>query len=134
FLTSGVLTDSIELKIFGAFALLVAASEMFEVTLPNDRQFSLGIAPALGFALLGPVLPHALHKPMPEVLSVFAVGVGIATLMRLSMKKPLQLVDAATHFIALAGATAVYQAFAALSFAVGRHHPGRAFIFYICHT
>jgi putative nucleotidyltransferase with HDIG domain len=32
--------------------------------------------------------------------------------MRMSMRKPLQLVDSATHMIALAGGAAVYQAFA----------------------
>lgn len=119
-----------ELKIFFAFALLVAASEMFEVTLPNDRQFSLGIAPALGFALLGPILPQPLHKIMPEVLSVFVIGVGIATLMRASMKKPLQLVDSATHLIAVAGGAAVYQAFAAIA----ANHWTQAFIFNTCKT
>ena len=52
----GDLSKVSDIKIFGAFALLVAASEMFEVTLPNNDSFSLGIAPALGFALLGPIL------------------------------------------------------------------------------
>src|SRR5205823_7236140 len=87
----------------------------FEVTLPNNRQFSLGIAPALGFALLGPIVPRFSHQLMSEVLTMFAAGACVATLMRLSMKKDLQLVDSGTHLIALAGGTAVYQGFAALS-------------------
>ena len=144
FAISDVVHDASELKIFGAFALLVAASEMFEVTLPNDRQFSLGIAPALGFALLGPILPVASHQSMPEILTMFAVGVLIATGMRMSMKKDLQLIDSATHFIALAGGAAVYQAFAALSNRVGETivdqsgnyirmgHKSVAFIFDTC--
>ena len=121
-----------EIRIFFAFALLVAASEMFEVTLPNDRQFSLGIAPALGFALLGPILPVARHHVLPEVLTMFAVGVGIATLMRMSMKKPLMLVDGSTHFIALAGGAAIYQGLAALAHSVGVSHPKAALIFDTC--
>src|SRR5438270_11568111 len=134
FFASSVIRDADELRIFGAFALLVAASEMFEVTLPNDRQFSLGIAPALGFALLGSIVPASVHRPLHEVLMMFAVGVGIATLMRMSMKKPLQLVDAAIHFLALAGGTAIYQAFAGLADKMaGSHHmANQAFIFNTC--
>jgi putative nucleotidyltransferase with HDIG domain len=119
-----------ELKIFGAFALLVAASEMFDVTLPNNESFSLGIAPALGFALLGPILLDIRHKPLPEVLVMFAAGVAIATGMRISMKKDLQLVASATHLLALAGGTAVYQAFAALAHRMASH----PFIFNTCQT
>ena len=131
FATSTVIRHADELRIFGAFALLVAASEMFEVTLPNDRQFSLGIAPALGFALLGPILPIARHKPMPEILVMFALGLAIATVMRASMKKSLQLIDLSIHFIAVAGGAAVYQAFAALAAKAGSH-PATAFIFNTC--
>jgi len=131
--TSDIARHGHELHVFGAFALLVAASEMFEVTLPNDRQFSLGIAPALGFALYGSIVPVYMHKSIPEVLSVFAVGVGLATLMRVSMKKPLQLIDAAIHFVALAGGAAVYQAFASVAATMGKgNHGGRAFIFNTC--
>jgi putative nucleotidyltransferase with HDIG domain len=130
FATSAVIHDTTELRIFGAFALLVAASEMFEVTLPNDRQFSLGIAPALGFALLGPILPYARHKPMPEILVMFALGIAIASVMRASMKKPLQLVDLSIHFIAVAGGTAVYQAFALLASKAGSS--ATSFIFNTC--
>jgi len=103
---------------------------MFEVTLPNNRQFSLGIAPALGFALLGPIVPKFSHQLMSEVLTMFAAGVCVATLMRLSMKKDLQLVDSGTHLIALAGGTAVYQGFAALSSKMAAS--GHAFIFNTC--
>jgi len=131
FATSSIARHSHELHVFAAFALLVAASEMFEVTLPNDKQFSLGIAPALGFALLGPILPQAEHKPMPEILVMFALGVGLATLMRLSMKKPLQLIDTSIHFIALAGGAVVYQGFAAIAAKAGEH-PTTAFIFNTC--
>jgi putative nucleotidyltransferase with HDIG domain len=108
--------DSVaDLKIFGAFALLVAASEMFEVTLPNDVPFTLGIAPALGFALLGSIrtIGGATHRhTLEEVLLVFAVGVAVAAAMRASMRKDLQLGDSAVHLLALAGGAAVYQAFA----------------------
>ena len=131
FATSTVVRDTSELRIFGAFALLVAASEMFEVTLPNDRQFSLGIAPALGFALLGPILPIARHRPMPEILVMFALGLAVATAMRVSMKKPLQLVDLSIHFIAVAGGAAVYQGFASIAAKAGSH-PATSFIFNTC--
>src|SRR5437899_3281336 len=92
----GDLNSVQELKIFGAFALLVAASEMFDVTLPNNESFSLGIAPALGFALLGPILVLSHHKTLPEVLVMFTTGVAVATAMRVSMKKDLLLVSSAT--------------------------------------
>src|SRR6266550_5549080 len=72
----GDLNNVTELKIFGAFALLVAASEMFDVTLPNNESFSLGIAPALGFALLGPILKNIYHRPLPEILVMFGTGVA----------------------------------------------------------
>ena len=130
--TSRMVTTRHEIQVFFAFALLVAASEMFEVTLPNDMQFSLGIAPALGFAMLGPILPYPAHKALPEVLTMFAVGIGIATLMRVSMKKPLMLVDGSTHFIALAGGAAVYQGFAALAHAIGPHSEKAALLFNTC--
>jgi len=126
----GDLSKVSDIKIFGAFALLVAASEMFEVTLPNNESFSLGIAPALGFALLGPILVDIHHKTLPEVLTMFAVGVGIATAMRISMKKDLQLVSSGTHLLALAGGTAVYQSFAALAHRMAAH----PFIFNTCQT
>jgi putative nucleotidyltransferase with HDIG domain len=131
-ITGHALSSISELRVFGAFALLVAASEMFEVTLPNNTPFSLGIAPALGFALLGSILPKPFHRSIAEVMTMFALGVLIATGMRMSMKKGLQLVDSATHFIALAGGTAVYQAFAALAHTVGQIHPAQAFIFNTC--
>jgi putative nucleotidyltransferase with HDIG domain len=133
-ITGHALSNVSELKIFGAFALLVAASEMFEVTLPNNTPFSLGIAPALGFALLGPILAKSSHRSLPEVLTMFAVGVLIATGMRMSMKKDLQLVDSATHLLALAGGAGVYQAFAALAHRMGAVYPSHALIFNTCQT
>jgi putative nucleotidyltransferase with HDIG domain len=98
-----------DLRIFAAFALLIAASEMFEVTLPNDIPFSLGIAPALGFALLGPVIPPQ-HHSLPETLIVFAAGVGIASAVRLLGRQPLHIADLSTHLLALGAAAVAYRA------------------------
>jgi putative nucleotidyltransferase with HDIG domain len=110
---SGHFAHSTDLKIFGAFALLVAASEMFEVTLPNDVPFTLGIAPALGYALLGSIGRVGAHRhTLDEVLLVFAVGVVVASFMRASIRKSLPLADSSVHLLALAGGAAVYQAFA----------------------
>ncbi|MGZ6515661.1 MAG: HD-GYP domain-containing protein [Actinomycetota bacterium] len=124
----GALTSRNDLKVFGAFALLVAASEMFEVMLPNNVAFSLGIAPAIGFALLGSIDPAVRHKLLPEILTMFVVGIAIASVMRASMKKPLQLLDAGTHLISLAAGAAVYHAFAVLAYAP----PGYPLVFDTC--
>jgi putative nucleotidyltransferase with HDIG domain len=84
-----------------AFVVLVAAGEMFQVTLPNDVPYSLGLAPGVGFALLG-------HQPLPETLLVFAGGSLLATLVRAARRRALLAADSATHLLALCAAAIAY--------------------------
>lgn len=88
-------------RVFGAFAALVAAGEMFEVALPNGRPYSMGVAPALGYAFLTGV-------SLPEVVAVFAAGLAVSTAMHLALGEDVRLVDAARKTLSLAAATIAY--------------------------
>lgn len=93
---------------FLAFAFLVAASEMFEVTLPNDELYTFGLAPSLAYALLGNALPGT-QTSLSQVIVVFAIGAGMAALVRAAARESMRLADSATRALALAGATAAYK-------------------------
>lgn len=86
---------------FIGFLVLIAVSDLLEVSLPNDARFSLGLAPALGFALLG-------HHSATESVTAFVAGVAAASALRFISQRPLRLVDSSIHVIALAGAASAY--------------------------
>jgi putative nucleotidyltransferase with HDIG domain len=88
---------------FFAFAALVAISELFEVVLPNDTVFSPGLAPALGYMLLG-------GKAVSECLVLLAVGMIGATVLRALMHRPLRVSHSFAQMIALGAGTVVYNA------------------------
>lgn len=90
-------------SIFFAFAALVAVGELFEVTLPNDTLYSPGLAPALGFVLLG-------GRPVSECLVVFAVGMAGATVLRLALRRPVRVAHGFSQAIALAVGATIYNA------------------------
>jgi putative nucleotidyltransferase with HDIG domain len=99
-----------DLQRFIAFAILIASSELFEVTLPNEARYPLGLAPALGLALMGPILPAAGGPPATAVLIAFTLGMGIATGVRALLQRDLMIVETASRLIVLAAGTAVYAA------------------------
>ncbi|MFA5891383.1 MAG: HD domain-containing protein [Actinomycetota bacterium] len=105
-------------RVFGAFAALVAAGEMFEVTLPNDRQYSMGLAPALGFAFLAGI-------DVPAAVTVLACGLTISTAMRAVLREPTRLLDSARRVVVLAAAMSVYYSIAGISVLepFGNHSP-----------
>lgn len=86
---------------FIAFALLIAVAELFEVTLPNEMTYSLGLAPALGFTLLG--------DAGAEVVLAFGLGAAIAVATRAVAGRQLRLFQVGSHAITLALATALYE-------------------------
>jgi putative nucleotidyltransferase with HDIG domain len=101
---------------FFAFAVLIA---IFEVTLPNDLRFTLGLAPALGFALQGVALTGRTSAVIPthtasETLVVFALGLLVAAGMRAIARKPARIADMATHVLSLAAAAGIYNLLASV--------------------
>lgn len=101
------------LATFIAFAILISVSELFEVTLPNEVRYTLGLAPALGFALQGFAdtntnLGIAPAHPVAETLIVFTVGLSIATGIRKIAGRPASTVDLATHVLSLVAAASIY--------------------------
>lgn len=104
-------TLSIEdLATFLSFAAVIAASELFEVTLPNEDRYHLGLAPALGLALLGPIAPVASHPALSSVLIAFAIGMTTAIAIRATTKREPGIVEAASSMLALAAGAAIYHA------------------------
>ena len=98
----GALTDPVSSwSTFAAFAGLIAVAELFEVTLPNEARYSLGLAPALGYTLLG--------DQGLEVVLAYGVGVTAAIFVRALTSRPLRVFEAATHTIALTLATVLYE-------------------------
>ncbi|HVL33895.1 MAG TPA: HD domain-containing protein [Actinomycetota bacterium] len=95
-------------KTFLAFAFLVAASEMFEVTLTNDELYTFGLAPGLSFALLGSDLVGS-QTSLSEVLCVFALGAGMACIVRALSKEPVRLAESGARLLALGGAAGTYK-------------------------
>lgn len=91
-----------DVVVFIAFALLIAISELFEVTLPNDMSYSLGLAPALGFVMLGD------HQTL-EIVLAFGLGASVAIGVRALAGRPLRTVAVAGHTVALAIASGAYQ-------------------------
>ena len=90
---------------FFGFVALIGVSDLLEVSLPNEARFSLGLAPALGFALLGG------HSPA-ESIAAFAAGVAGSTALRFLSQRPMRIVDSCGHMLALAGASGAYNAIA----------------------
>ncbi len=95
---------------FIAFSILIAISELFEVTLPNGTRTTLGLAPALGLALLGPVVPAGWHPPVAEIIAAFAIGVSAAIAVRRLNGRAAPLAESAGHVLALAAAASLYTA------------------------
>lgn len=86
---------------FFGFVALIAVSDLLEVSLPNDVRFSLGLAPALGYALLGG------HHTTESIIA-FVAGIAASSILRFLSQRPVRVVDASGHLLALAGATALY--------------------------
>jgi len=94
-------------RTFIAFTLLIAVSELFEVALPNDVRYSLGLAPAVGLALLGTSAPDS-HTPIAVVLAAFALGIACATAVRTVMRRDPMIPVRAGHVLTLGAVVAVY--------------------------
>lgn len=92
---------------FLAFLALAAIGDLFEVTLPNDVPYSLALAPALGFALLG-------HHSVSETVIVFAAGMLVASALRAATRRPVRIADTATHVVALVPAAWLYNVVAGM--------------------
>ncbi|HEX9712212.1 MAG TPA: HD domain-containing protein [Actinomycetota bacterium] len=93
--------------VFLAFTLLIAVSELFEVSLPNEVPYMLGVAPALGFVMLG-------SYDSLEVVLAFGLGATLALGIRALVRRPLRIPQIAAHTIALALAAGVYAQVAGL--------------------
>lgn len=93
-----------------AFAILIAASELFEVTLPNGARFPMGLAPALGLTLLGPIRPVLDPAGFGEVITAFTVGMILALGVRRLMRRDLMMIEASSMMLVLAAGTAAYAA------------------------
>lgn len=98
-----------------AFPIFVAVGDLLEIPLERRSVFSLGLAPALAFALLRTchdgtlgaacwVTPH-----LGEVVTVFAFGSIATALLRLSRGRELRLPVLATRLLVLLAAAGVYR-------------------------
>lgn len=106
---TGVLTLEVnDVERFLAFAILIGASELFEVTLPNDARYPLGLAPAVGLALMGPISPVAEAPAFGAVMCAFIVGMSLALGARRILRRDLMIVESASRMIVLAAGTATY--------------------------
>lgn len=86
-----------------AFVAFVAIGDLLEIPLERRSVFSLGLAPALAFALL-----HGPH--LGEVIVVFLAGNVIAALVRLARRQELRLPETAARTLVILAAGGVYRA------------------------
>jgi putative nucleotidyltransferase with HDIG domain len=100
-----------------AFALFIALADLIQIPLDRAGGFSLGLAPALGFALLrtcadavGDGSCESLVTPhLGAVLAVFLAGSAGAMLVRLMRRERPSLAQAAARLLVIAAAGAAYR-------------------------
>ncbi len=100
-LREGWATPSLRTAI--AFIAFVAIGDLLEIPLERRSVFSLGLAPALAFALLSG--PH-----LGEVTVVFLAGNVIAVLVRLARGHDLRLPETAARTLVVLAAGGIYRA------------------------
>ena len=86
-----------------AFIAFVAVGDLLEIPLERRSVFSLGLAPALAFALLP-------GRHLGEVLVVFLAGNVVATVVRIVRGQGLRLPETAARTLVVLAAGAVYRA------------------------
>lgn len=94
-------TDSLRTAL--AFIAFVAIGDLLEIPLERRSVFSLGLAPALAFALLEG--PH-----LGEAIVVFIAGNVIAVLVRLMRRHDLRLPETAARTLVVLAAGGIYRA------------------------
>jgi putative nucleotidyltransferase with HDIG domain len=99
---------------FIAFPVFIAVADLLEIPIERRAVFSLGLAPAIAFALLRPqegaALPH-----LGEVIVVFTLGSMITMVFRLVRGRDLRLPILATRLLVVIAAAGVYRAIAAVA-------------------
>jgi putative nucleotidyltransferase with HDIG domain len=85
-----------------AFIAFVAIGDLLEIPLERRSVFSLGLAPALAFALL-----HGPH--LGEAIVVFLAGNVIAVIVRLGRRQELRLPETAARTLVVLAAGGVYR-------------------------
>ncbi|MGH2785372.1 MAG: HD-GYP domain-containing protein [Actinomycetota bacterium] len=86
-----------------AFVAFVAIGDLLEIPLERRSVFSLGLAPALAFALLNG--PH-----LGEAIVVFLAGNVVAVLVRGLRRQDLRLPETATRTLVVLAAGGIYRA------------------------
>ena len=89
---------------FLAFPIFVAIGDLLEIPLERRSVFSLGLAPAIAFALLRPEEPH-----LGEVVMIFVLGTMLTTLVRMIRGRDLRLPIIATRLLVVLSAAGVYR-------------------------
>lgn len=89
---------------FLAFPVFVAIGDLLEIPLERRSVFSLGLAPAIAFALLRPEEPA-----LGEIVMVFVLGSMLTMIVRLVRGRDLRLPILATRLLVVLSAAAVYR-------------------------
>lgn len=100
-----------------AFALFVVLADLLEVPLERERAFSLGLAPAIGYALFRDCAPGAsaagchswLSPTIGDVLLVFAVGSCLALGLRWIVRKRFNPILIGARLLVVAAAATSYR-------------------------
>lgn len=93
---------------FLAFPAFVAIADLLEIRLERRSVFSLGLAPAIAFAVLRPERGAATAH-LGEVVTVFGLGTMLTMLVRLARGRDLRLPMLATRLLVVVAAAGVYR-------------------------
>ncbi|HEX9774257.1 MAG TPA: HD domain-containing phosphohydrolase [Actinomycetota bacterium] len=96
------------------FAVLIAVSELFEISLPNDIRLTLGVAPALGYAMLGSIEPVPENPSLAAVVGAYLLGAVGASVVRAVQRRPLRLWSLGVSAVAITSAASLYHAVRAI--------------------
>ena len=109
-----------DVRIAVAFGALIAVGEVLRLNLPGGRELApIGVAGALGYALLIRVGSQAVHYAPGQVVTVTAVGMIVGALPHLAVGRPARVTGMALRLLAAACVAFIFRPLAGDSGVVG---------------